>query len=318
MGRLMRKTTAVSEARNSGTFWFIAKEKLLTGPYTYEQVLAELAAGKLDPGDYAWRQGFQEWRPLCSVEDFGFQVKPYVVRSYPLVPVPSAKASSDEAGAKSSKTAISNKIQAGGSGPGAKTVKVRLETQRRLQVGLWERVAMVIFAVCFAWAATWVALSEVQESFESLYERHLAGGHLVIGDVWQASVIEDVAEVSEEVASRDPASLGRPEGQTRFWTFEQLAPVLAAPGLEAFETEAWPVSAVIQRPLVSPFQSPVAQSEWSLPSGHSIDWSDAVSGEARFQHAADPIYVQPYQVLGTWSAAQPKALHVRTLGYPGP
>jgi|GEM_PF-3474792 len=317
MSRLLRKTPAASVARNSGTFWFIAKEKLLAGPYTFEQVLAELACGHLDPGDYAWRQGFQEWRPLCSVEDFGFQVKPYVVRSYPHVPVPSAKAASDAPGAKSSKTAVTNKIQVGGSEPGSKTVKVRLETQRRLQVGLWERVAMVMFAICFAWAATWVALTEVQESFESLYEQHVAGGHVVIGDVWHASFAEADVEVVEEMTSREPASLGRPEGHARFWTFEQIAPVLGAPGLEAFETESWPVSTTIQRPLVSPFEVPVAQGAWTLPSGHAVDWSDVASGEARFQHAADPVYIQPYEVHGTWSVAEPQSLHVRTLGYPG-
>lgn len=308
------------EAKASGGFWFIAKEKVLSGPFSYEQLLSELASGKLEPGDYCWRQGFQEWRPLCSVEDFGFPAKPYVVRAYPLVPVPSAKSSSSETSA--SRPAASTPATAAKVGPGgvplggSKTVKVRLETQRRMQVGVWERVAMIVFAICFAWAATWVALSEVQESFMALYEKRVAGSVVVLGDT---SHMNFVAEGfgAEETLAREPASLRAGSSEQRFWNFQQLSPVLGAPGLEAFEKDAWPVREMVQRPMGSPLETAVVAQAWSLASGHAVQWSSETHGDVNFVYAADPIYVQPYEVHGTWSASDPKIVHVRTLGHPG-
>jgi len=318
MSRSLRKTSALPENKSGSTFWFVAKEKLLTGPFTFEQLLEELAAGHMDPGDYCWRQGFQEWRPLCSVEDFGFQVKPYVVRAYPAVPVPSARASSDAPGAKSSVTAQNNKSQVTANGAtGSKTIKVRLETQRRLQVGLWERVAMIVFAVCFAWASTWVALSEVKDSFTALYQRHLVGQILTLGDTSHLPSVSESEEVPQELTTRDPASLGTSTSTSHFWSFQQLAPVLSAPGLEAFQTEAWPVREIVQRPVVSAFRAPASSGEWKLASGHVVEWNTPTAGEIRLGQPTDPIYVQPYEVRGTWSADQAKLLQVRSLGFPG-
>jgi hypothetical protein len=318
MSRSLRKTSASPENRRGNTFWFVAKEKLLTGPFTFEQLLEELASGHLDPGDYCWRQGFQEWRPLCGVEDFGFQAKPYVVRAYPVVPLPSARASSDAPGAKSSPTAQNNKAQVDAHGAlGSKTIKVRLETQRRLQVGLWERVAMVVFAVCFAWASTWVALSEVKESFTTLYQRHLVGQILSLGDTSHLEAVSEVVEVSEEVTARDPASLGTSSVTEHFWNFQQLAPVLSAPGLEALQNQAWPMREIVQRPVVSGLREPASSAEWILSSGHSVEWNAPTTGEISLGQATDSVFVQPYELRGTWSADRPKLLHVRTLGFPG-
>jgi hypothetical protein len=318
MSRSLRKTSASPETRSGSTFWFVAKEKLLTGPFTFEQLLEELAAGHLDPGDYCWRQGFQEWRPLCGVEELGFQAKPYVVRAYPMVPVPSARASSDAPGAKSSTTAQSNKAQVTAHGAtGSKTIKVRLETQRRLQVGLWERVAMVMFAVCFAWASTWVALSEVKDSFTALYQRHLVGQILPLGDTSHLAALSEVVEVSQDATARDPASLGTSSVTQHFWNFQQLAPVMSAPGLEAFQSEAWPVREIVQRPVVSAGREPASVAQWTLSSGHTVEWNTPTTGEIRLGQATDPVFIQPYEVRGTWSADQAKLLHVRTLGFPG-
>ena len=317
MSRLLRKTPESSHARNSGTFWFVAKEKLLTGPFSFEQLLAELAEGHLDPGDYCWRQGFQEWRPLCSVEDFGFQVKPYVVRAYPLVPVPSARAPSDAAGAKSSPTAQNNKAQTMAPANNAKTVKVRLEPTRRLQVGLWERVGMVVFSVIFAWTATWVALSEVETLFRGRYERHAVGRVLEFGDVSHVQGMTADIPHPPESSIREPASLGSEVSARKFWSFQQLGPILAAPGLEAFQNEAWAVSEIVQRPVSSPLGFPTVSHEWHVPSGHAVQWSGGLSGEVIFREAADPVYVQSYELHGTWSPSDAKTLNLRNYGHPG-
>ncbi|MEO5666785.1 MAG: DUF4339 domain-containing protein [Bdellovibrionota bacterium] len=322
MSRSLRKTPASTLERSSGTFWFVAKEKLLSGPFTFEQLLSELAQGRLDPGDYCWRQGFQEWRPLCSVEDFGFQVKPYVVRSYPQVPVPSAKPLSDAPGAKSSPTAQTHKAQVDAHTNGSKTVKVRLEPTRRLQVGLWERVGMVTFSILFAWASTWVALSEVEQSFKGRFERHTVGQVIELGDVsdgvaFKKPKTQDQVVVQEFM--RQPASIEETPvaARTEFWSFQQLEPVLSAPGLEAFESKKWPVRELIQKPVGMARDVASDVAPWKLASGHTVEWNEETHGEAKFQQASDPIYIQPYELHGTWSATNAKVLHIRNVGYPG-
>ncbi len=290
----MRKASTSGETRSSSIFWFVAKEKVLKGPYTLEQILSELAEGNLEPGDYCWRQGFQEWRPLCSVEDFGFQVKPYVVRAYPEVAVPSARASSDAPGAKSSPTAQSHRSQVmAQSATHAKTVKVRLERQQHSPMGVWERAGMILFAVIFAWGACWVALSEVEESFSSLYERSVAGELLPLGEV--PHVMEGPA-----------------------WDFYQLAPVLSAPGLAEQEDQEWLVRGLVARRLYQrPLDPATETAGWSFSTGHQAEWNSPHSGEVSFRYPADPVYIQTYDVTGRWSPLKPSVVKTRTSGYPG-
>lgn len=51
--------------KNEETFEFVT-----LGPYDDEEVRQAIAAGHLSYGDYAWRQGFEQWQRLGALEEF--------------------------------------------------------------------------------------------------------------------------------------------------------------------------------------------------------------------------------------------------------
>ena len=59
--------------------FLISKDGQELGPFTADQVNAQLSGGMLDPVDLCWTEGFENWYPLNEVEGFvmpGTQVAP--------------------------------------------------------------------------------------------------------------------------------------------------------------------------------------------------------------------------------------------------
>lgn len=50
--------------------WYIARDGKSHGPYTLEQIQAELSAGACTQGTLIWRKGFTNWQPLSLVPEF--------------------------------------------------------------------------------------------------------------------------------------------------------------------------------------------------------------------------------------------------------
>ena len=48
--------------------FLISKDGQELGPFTAEQVNAQLAGGMLDPSDLGWTEGFEDWYPLEQIE----------------------------------------------------------------------------------------------------------------------------------------------------------------------------------------------------------------------------------------------------------
>jgi len=295
------RTSIVDEEKRrklSTYLWFVGCPSTLRGPFTHEQLLKSLATGEFEPGDYCWRQGFQEWRAICTVDEFEFEKKPYVVKSYPEVPVPGAKTKSVTAPLRPSSEYARELLRKTSSNyfdqiSEPKTVKVRLERRNRFEMGLWERTGMIIFGIVLAWASTWIALSEVENAFESRFEKWNVGQGAELG--------------------ADPAYL-----QENVWTFQQLEPLLSAKGLFENPQTAWKVESSLQHPIADPTVSLKSDSmAWSLASEHMLDWAAPLKGDKKFEYEADPIYLQTYRVYGTWNPSNPAFLRVRTLGYPG-
>jgi hypothetical protein len=59
--------------------FLVSKDGQELGPFTADQVNAQLSGGMLDPEDLCWTEGFEDWYPLNAVEGFvmpGTQVAP--------------------------------------------------------------------------------------------------------------------------------------------------------------------------------------------------------------------------------------------------
>ena len=72
--------------------FLISKDGQELGPFTADQVNAQLSGGMLDPEDLCWTEGFEDWYPLNAVEGFvmpGTQVVP-ATQSLPEASTPTA------------------------------------------------------------------------------------------------------------------------------------------------------------------------------------------------------------------------------------
>jgi hypothetical protein len=284
--------------RVSSFLWFVGCGDVLRGPFTHDQLLRSLSLNEFEPGDYCWRQGFHEWRAICSVEDFEFGKKPYIVKAYPTVPVPSAQTKGMTTPSSLTSEYAKELLRKKNSYyfdqvTEPKKVKVRLERRNRFEMGLWERTGMILFAIFMAWVSSWVALSEVQDVFQDRFEKWS------LGQVSQLGI--------------DPALVNETP-----MTLQQLQPLLSAPGLSEAQKENWHVTFEMQRRVVDPETDLETQrSIWMAPSMHALEWSSEPVGEKYFRYPSDPIYVETYRVYAIWNMKNPKVLRVRTTGYPG-
>ena len=72
--------------------FLVSKDGQELGPFTADQVNAQLSGGMLDPEDLCWTEGFEDWYPLSEVEGFvmpGTQTVP-ATQSLPEASTPTA------------------------------------------------------------------------------------------------------------------------------------------------------------------------------------------------------------------------------------
>ncbi len=62
-----------------------------TGPYTQEEIHDSLLAGRMSYSDYAWKDGFQDWKRIGSLEEFNPRVRTPASSSMQPTPEPPAK-----------------------------------------------------------------------------------------------------------------------------------------------------------------------------------------------------------------------------------
>jgi len=243
----------------------------MKGPYTLDLLREAVAAKSIDVGEYCWRQGFHEWRPICTIADVSEAPGPCLLTPYPSVEVPAGPVAHR---APERKTAPQPPVIDG------KTVHLRLSRSYHLRMGMLERAAMIVFAVVLAYAASWVALSEVEEQTHRFLTLMTLGRPVSVGET--------------------PETALPPE----FW-----APVASAPGV----LEVAPQMPVIVKGLA---QAGAAQGHWKVGSWSlrtNAPWEPwAPTGEG-----LDPVYVQPVSFVGSWNPAQPESIAVRLKGYPG-
>lgn len=81
--KIAPETSSSTQARE----WVVLKRKTLKeaelsqnkfdqiGPFTLDEIFAQLATGDLSYNDYAWKKGFQRWAKLESLPDFNHTIK---------------------------------------------------------------------------------------------------------------------------------------------------------------------------------------------------------------------------------------------------
>jgi hypothetical protein len=166
-----RITTA---ARGTG-LWFVASGSNLKGPFSFEELVVELDSGRTSPGDFCWRQGFQEWRPVCSVEEFGIsRDRPTLLSPYPNVPLPST----GKVGRRSMDRRQNPLSYAVPRRPRVveehRIVKLRVQKNARSTVTWIERLGFFFFSILISYLSVWVVTTEFENGFnQKLFIRRL-------------------------------------------------------------------------------------------------------------------------------------------------
>jgi len=288
-GSLNKRISPSGYERASHSLWFVANGQTLKGPFSSEELLKQIDEGHLEEGSYCWKQGYGEWRPVCSISEFGMTAKPYVVQPYPKVALPSAAPRKLRSSRRNLRSYTDIKKPWLDQEEERKPVKVQLQRQNSWSVGHKERGFMAIFCVLVAWLATSVALNQVEQQFTLLMQKQKVG---------QWVKVDEAHMIVEKP-----------------WKMSWLAPVLSAPGIQGnLESKSWPVR-VHTRRLVQ--NADEAVNPWKH-GAYSIHWSSVKPfGGYRFSGEADPVYSQPMEVYLEWKASNPHSLKARTPGYPG-
>ncbi len=276
--------------RLSHSLWFVATDKTLSGPFTVEEILSKISTGELDEGSYGWKQGYGEWRPICSIPDFNIAIKPYIVQPYPKIALPSAAPRRLRRSRRPARMHPSTRMPWNEQEEDRrKPVRVQLQRQNTWNVGNKERIFMGIFCILIAWFSGTLALNQVHKQFQIQMQKQHVG--------------EWVKVDAQHLA------------QNEAWHMSWLDPIKSAPGLHNSVAEkAWPIRIQTKRLVQNADQD---RAPWRHED-YKVKWSSPRPyGGFRFAGEADPIYSQPLEIYVEWSASEPHSLKARTPGYPG-
>ncbi len=175
----------ITTARGTG-LWFVAAGPRLKGPFTFEELAVELDANRVSPGDFCWRQGFQEWRPVCSVDEFGIsRDRPTLLSPYPSVPLPST----GRVGRRSTDRSSANPLSyVSPTRPRIveehRVVRLRVQKNSKSTMTWVERIGFFLFAIAFAYVSVWVVASEFEKAFHKKMMIQRLGRSEELGDPW--------------------------------------------------------------------------------------------------------------------------------------
>jgi len=76
--------------------FLVAKDGQQLGPFSAEEVNAQLSGGMLDPSDLGWTEGFEDWYPLEQIEGFIVPGEEMVTEEVPVTENPLVTGVSDQ------------------------------------------------------------------------------------------------------------------------------------------------------------------------------------------------------------------------------
>jgi hypothetical protein len=178
---------------HTDALWFVARGATLMGPFSTEQLEGRVKSRELSFLDYCWRQGFREWRPIGSIDDFDRRGRLRSLPDYPNVEVP--------AGPTPLKLQLVDSKQ--NATPNRKSFEITLARGRRHSITIYEWGAAAIFSIVLAYFA---AVFSVQNFASEVDQKILLS--------FEAGAFEAVGQTNADAVSTD-----------------FVGPLLSAPGL---------------------------------------------------------------------------------------
>jgi hypothetical protein len=153
------------------TLWFIARGETLMGPFTANQIADKVSSREFSALDYCWRQGFSEWRPVNSVEEFDRRGKIKTLSPYPTVEIPGALnpkqfGTPNSANFNSAKTTLTKKV----SHQKKDKIEITFAKVRRGPLSIYEWAGALVFCLLFSYLSVDFALNEVEKNLMSRFQ----------------------------------------------------------------------------------------------------------------------------------------------------
>lgn len=250
-------------SRSSEVLWFVARESVLKGPFTTADLQEKVNRREISFLDFCWRNGFSEWRPIGSLDDFDRRSRLRTLPPYPGVEVPG---SATGGGALSIDAAAVLDAKSVGGSRKQKHFYVSLSRARRYSITNYEWGLAALLGLLLSYVVSSFALSEVRRQF-----------------LLKVNQIE--AGRAEEFLGRSEAPLG-PYAYEPMFSAPEFKAVQSVPGLINLSVE---VSGSPQRSTKDGSHSILGMKIRfaSMPSVWSAsDWS------------LDPVYARQWHVRG--------------------
>jgi hypothetical protein len=290
--------------------WFVARGSVLKGPYSTDQLREKVTKKEISFMDFCWRQGFNEWRPIGSLDDFDRRHRLKSLPRYPNVEVPASMTGGiylqdtsppeeekpvDHRGNPKKSILKSNYVPALNSIPGPRArFEVSFAKQRRHSISIYEWGLAAILGVLMAYFSAQFAMNEVSRSVS----QHL-------------SLL--VAGVNQRVGERSKNENSKPVHP------EMWMPLYSAPSF--METLPFPHEERLA--LASPVSMDVellghvkSQKNGWLLKGYAVEMNGDPDFWSAQDSGLDPVYLRPVQVFGKLSPQDGMKLQVHLKGEP--
>lgn len=294
-----RKISADSSER----LWFVARANVLKGPFSTSQLQEKVQKRELNYLDFCWRQGFNEWRPMGSVEDFDRRTKFRKLPHYPHVEVPSTSTGG---------IYLVDTSPPEEEGPARKTF-VRGLPHRKKVASHSEKSGEALSSEPKAMANFEVSFARHKRHSISIYEWGLAAIFAVTLAYFSAE--HAMREVSKTVISQlamTTAGTIQIRGETEKGAPQPFAwdPVYSALSFD----QMLPLESSVNSGLEDPLRLPV-NFEGS-PSGYNVKMNIPDPLWDGTQHGLDPIYIRPLRIKGYLNLRIPNEVLVPQRGEP--
>lgn len=288
-GNAVPKNSEATQNENKLVLWFVARGSVLKGPYTSAQLETCLKNKEISHLDFCWKQGYGEWRPIASIDDFERRKEMRVLPAYPSVPVPSSSANSEANEAHKNPLSLVPRRE--------QNIKISFARSPRQAISLYEWGLAIIMAVGLAYFSTIFALNEVERGIMARFELALLGREESLGvQKWGA-----LPQAWEPLLSA-PEFMDLAKAES-FQSPNRVAPPLGF-GL--------PVK--IEAPMVRASDS--SDRQIASVGGYRVEDFDRVHAWDASIRELDPIYIKPYVFRAHVNPLNPAQLFVPQRGEP--
>ncbi len=268
--------------------WFVARGSVLKGPYTTQQLEGAIKSREISHLDFCWKQGYNEWRPIASIDAFERRKEMRILPEYPSVAVPSSSKNSETSADQKNRSPLSLVPRR------EQNIKISFARSPRQAISLYEWGLALIGGVALAYFSTIFALNEVKRGVETRFELAFLGRAEKVGhNRWSTLPL-----------AWDPL-YSAPEFVDLVKDSSYLSPLRSAPPLN------------FQLPVR--IEGPLLKSQDRRPAQVlSYDVSDADTLQAwdPTHRDLDPVYVKPLLIEAQINPLNPRQLSILQAGEP--